>query len=277
MPDILLLHFDPLENDLLQKLAEDNGFRVKVTASFNTAQEWIKISDFSAVLASMTITAREQRDLADLLWRGNPESTFVLFDLDPDHIVDPGEARLLGAEVAAGPGAMAHLKEIMARLPSRRSLSGNDFRILVVEDLDSPRYVICLLLEELGYAVVDGVESAKKAINELETNPQKYSCVLTDIRMPEVTGRDLIGMIRSNPKLQHLPVIVLTAYGTSDALIDCLEAGASGFLVKPPKRADLLRELSRARRIAADQASPRLADPGEVEAIRRILEGRGLV
>jgi FixJ family two-component response regulator len=74
-----------------------------------------------------------------------------------------------------------------------------------------------------------------------------------------------------------LPVIVLTAHGTVDALVDCLKAGASGFLVKPPAAKDLQHELGRAKRIAEHQLSPRLATDNEADSIRQILEDRDLV
>ena len=276
MPDVIVLHYDQVESELVERLAVESGFRCKTTTSSATAQGWLKIGDFSAVLAHRQIPLREQKDLANLLWAGNPESTFAVFDLDPDNEFEAGESRLLGAEVVAGRSAMSGLVELFRRLHEKRSIKAADFRILVVEDLDSPRYVISLYIEEIGYSLVEGAASAKEALRELESDPSKFACIVTDIRMPEMDGTRLIEAIRNHPKLLHLPVIVLTAYGTSDALIDCLKAGASGFLVKPPKKMDLMRELGRARRIAAKQASPRLANPDEVELIRRILESRGL-
>jgi len=277
VPDVIIVHYDQVESELLAKMALEAGFRAKTTTSAQTAREWLKIGDYLAVFSHRYIPIREQKELADLLWAGSPESIFVVFDLDPDVEYEIGEARLLGAEVATGPQAMSLLREIFEKLSQKRNLKSTDFRVLVVEDLDSPRYVISLYIEELGYSLVDGVASAKEAIRELEGDPEKYSCIVTDIRMPGMDGRQLIELVRNHPKLQHLPIVVLTAYGTSDALMDCLNAGASGFLVKPPKKADLLRELSSARRIAAKQASPRLASTDEVEMIRRILEERGLV
>lgn len=277
MPDVIIVHFDQIESEMIEKMAADAGFRSKITAAPQTAKEWIKISDFSAVFLHRYFPIKEQRELSSILWAGNPESTFVVFDLESGSEFEIGEARLLGAEVAAGPRAIAVLKEVFERLSQKRSLRSTDFRIMVVEDLDSPRYVISLYIENLGYSLVDGMSSAKEALEHLEGNPEKYSCVVTDIRMPGMDGKQLIDAIRRNAKLQHIPIIVLTAYGTTDALVGCLEAGASGFLVKPPKKADLMRELSRARRIAAKQANPRLANPDEVEMIRQILESRGLV
>ena len=124
---------------------------------------------------------------------------------------------------------------------------------------------------------VAGKRSAKEALAELENSPGEYSCIVTDIRMPVIDGHALIDLVRKNPKLEHIPIIALTAYGTVDCLIECLKAGASGFLVKPPKKDDLARELGRAYRIVRHHASPRLASTDEVELIRNILIERGWV
>lgn len=273
----MILSVDSVESDLLEKLCNEAGFRCKITLSSRTAREWLKISDFAAIFVQRNVSLRDQRDLANLLWTGTPEAPFVMFDLNSGEEFDTGEARLMGAEVAVGKDAVDQIQSLLERLRKEQPKREENFQILVVEDLDSPRYVISLFIEEIGYSRVDGVASAKEALELLEADPAKYSCIVTDIKMPVMDGKQLIEIIRANPKLQQIPIIVLTAYGTSDALVGCLEAGASGFLVKPPKKSDLTRELSRARRIAAGQADPRLADPDEVEAIRRILESRGLV
>ncbi len=277
MPDVMILSVDSTESDLLEKLCSDAGFRCKVTLSTKTAKEWLKISDFAAIFVQRNISLRDQRELANLLWTGIPEAPFVMFDLSSDEEFEVGEARLMGAEVAVGEDALDQVQKILQKLRREHPHKEDGFPILVVEDLDSPRYVISLFIEEIGYAHVDGAASAKEALDLLESDPEKYACMVTDIKMPVMDGKQLIEAVRSNPKFQQMPIIVLTAYGTSDALIGCLEAGASGFLVKPPKKSDLTRELSRARRIAAGHADPRLADPKDVEAIRRILESRGLV
>ncbi|NDC38575.1 MAG: response regulator [Proteobacteria bacterium] len=135
--------------------------------------------------------------------------------------------------------------------------------------------MICSFVETMGFGQVQGCRSAKEALSLLTTDPSAYFCVITDMRMPDISGEQLIEQIRRHPKLLHLPVIVLTAYGSADNLLGCLRAGASGFLVKPPKRSDMARELGRAYRIALREGSPRLASPDEVEALRGVLEQRG--
>ena len=173
------------------------------------------------------------------------------------------------------------VKKVLKRLETlldsfaRVRAQTNSVSIMVVEDLESPRDIICAYVEGLGNYVVEGKASAKEAMQELETNPEKFSCILTDIRMPEIDGKEFLQFIRQHPALQHLPVIVLTAYGTMDTLVDCLKVGATGFLAKPPKKNDLLRELARAQRVNQGLASPRLATREEADELRNILADKG--
>jgi CheY-like chemotaxis protein len=109
----------------------------------------------------------------------------------------------------------------------------------------------------------------------LDQDPKKFDLILTDIRMPKRSGSDLIIAVRSNPLLMKIPIIVLTAYGTADVMIECLKEGATGFMVKPPKKKDLKHEIARVRRILRFKLDPRLVFPSEVEKMREILATKG--
>jgi two-component system, chemotaxis family, chemotaxis protein CheY len=147
---------------------------------------------------------------------------------------------------------------------------------MVVEDLDSPRDIICILIESLGYSAVVGKNSAESALQALKREPKIYGCVLTDMKMPHTSGAELIRLIRKDPQLCHIPVVVLTAFGTADCLVECMKAGASGFLVKPPKKEAMRRELGRASRIISHGLDPRLVKEEDAEALRAVLEAKGM-
>lgn len=277
MPDLLISARDDKSYFELEKLGTTRGFRVKSVIGKQKALEWLKLRDFDAFFIDASTPIEEQQELAGALWQKNPLAQFVVFDLDETHKVDRNRGRLFGAEVAHGPQAMRTLEECLDRVKPRGSLRAESFKILVVEDLDSPRDIICAFLEGIGFPLVTGVQSVNEAMKELQKNPQEYSCVLTDIKMPQISGATLIKLIREHKDLNRLPIIVLTAYGTADCLVDCLRAGASGFLVKPPKKDDLSRELGRALRIVSHGGDPRLINPQDAESVRGLLEEKGLV
>lgn len=274
MPDVLVLCAEPSRTLELGKLCEESSLRVKSTTDLKTAIEWVKLKPFDLLILDSGAASTDRKDLEELLWSENPGALLIAYDPEGT-IKNPGEIRLAGAEVLSGPNAMKLLKELSSRLASRKPLGGDRFRVLVVEDLDSPRDIICSYIEGLGYGSVRGVGSVKEALQLLESDPGYFSAVITDIRMPENSGMELIEQIRRHPKLQHLPVTVLTAYGTIDHLVECLAAGASGFLVKPPKRGDLVREIGRAIRISRHELNPRITTREEINVLREALLRRG--
>lgn len=279
MPDFLLLNLDTTTSFKLEELAKSKGFRVKSALDFGTALEWLKVKEFDLVWAQIGTPVDKQQKLADLLWKQNPLAPFVIFDLAGRESDQARSARLFGAEVARGSSALSSLEKSLENIRPRGSLKSEKFKILVVEDLDAPRDIICAYIESMGFSAVVGTSSAAEALTLLESDRGGTSCIITDIRMPQMTGDKFISSApaaRKHDKLRHLPIIVLTAYGTTDCLIDCLKAGASGFLVKPPKKHDLTRELGRACRIATQGANPRLATEEEAELLRGTLLEQGL-
>src|SRR5436190_23189841 len=83
--------------------------------------------------------------------------------------------------------------------------------ILLAEDKESLRRVLCLTLERAGYSVTEAAD-ARAAINEISRVPHKS--VLTDLRMPDGSGIDVLRAAKNADS--DVPVIVMTAYGSSD-------------------------------------------------------------
>lgn len=277
MPDVLVYSQDGRSCKLLTALAEGVDYRVKVAQDLVQAREWLKLKPFDVALTDTSVSLATQTEVAGILWRLNPIAPFVVCDLFPDGRDKSKQFRLFGAETVAGDNIQAQILDILEQARPRGPLHMEEFKIMVVEDLDAPRDIICTYIEALGFSRVQGFPSAQLALNELKKDPKNFSCVITDIQMPEFNGKELIREIRGNASIKNLPIIVLTAYGTADCLIDCLKAGASGFLVKPPKKNDLTRELSRAYRIFKKGKNPRLASEAELEQMREILVDRALV
>ena len=103
-------------------------------------------------------------------------------------------------------------------------------RILVVEDNDLNRKLFCDLLKANGFAVepvADGREAIEKA-REFVPN-----LIIMDIQMPEVSGLDLIEVIKSDKDLRAIPVLAVTAYAGKGDEERIRDAGAEGYLAKP--------------------------------------------
>jgi two-component system response regulator AtoC len=102
-------------------------------------------------------------------------------------------------------------------------------RILIAEDSATTRQQLQQLLQDSLDVVVDTAGDGSEALEALTARP--YSVVLTDLRMPKVSGMELIQEVQK----RRLPVavIVTTGYGSIDEAVRAMRLGATDFLTKP--------------------------------------------
>jgi len=124
-------------------------------------------------------------------------------------------------------------------------------RILVVDDSAINRMLLARTLANQGHAVTTA-DDGRAALELLQR--EAFDVVLLDIVMPEVDGYAVLGHIKSDDALRHLPVIVITAVEELDSVVRCIEGGATDYLTKPFNGAVL------EARINASLAGKRLRD-----------------
>ena len=113
-------------------------------------------------------------------------------------------------------------------------------KILVVDDEVMLLETLRFRLEANDYEVItaeNGKEGSFKAMSE------KPDLILADIMMPEVTGIEMIKIIRANTDLKDTPVIVLSALGRGEDVQNAMEAGANDYVVKPFETQELLDKI----------------------------------
>lgn len=101
--------------------------------------------------------------------------------------------------------------------------------ILVVEDNDELRNYLCLSLKN-NYRVAEAV-NGKKAWKKIETI--QPDIIVTDLRMPEMDGLELIKMIRNDNRTSHIPVILLTAVTDNESKLEGMRLGVDDYITKP--------------------------------------------
>ena len=104
-------------------------------------------------------------------------------------------------------------------MPERKPARG---RVLVVEDEGYVRASLGEVLGQRGFDV-DLTGSVSEALESLARRP--VDVVLTDLRMPEADGIDLV--TRMQTAHPQVPVVVLTGQGTIASAVQCIQAGAS--------------------------------------------------
>ncbi|HEX7227427.1 MAG TPA: sigma-54 dependent transcriptional regulator, partial [Candidatus Binatia bacterium] len=126
-------------------------------------------------------------------------------------------------------------------MPREKSIIAAVADILLVEDKDSLRRVLRLTLENAGYSVTEAID-ARAALNEIAT--ARHRLVLTDLRMPNGSGLDVLRAARAAD--MDVPVIVMTAFGSIDEAVQAMKDGAHDFLQKPVDSNHLLLLVDRA-------------------------------
>lgn len=154
-----------------------------------------------------------------------------------------------------------------------------DFKVLIVDDEETFRYMLTSLLSEAGYQIntaVDGVT----AINAVQT--KLFDVVLCDVKMPKVDGVEVLKFIKAN--FPAIEVIMLTGVGDLKLAVECMKIGAYDYITKPTTSEDLLTTIDRAlerRQLLIDnvvlkgelqrlQGSFEMV--GQSEAFRRVLD-----
>ena len=119
------------------------------------------------------------------------------------------------------------------------SSSGNEGRILIVDDEAQVRKPIGLTLQAAHYSVVEA-ENGEQAIQLLQSgdNPLLVDTILCDIRMPKINGTEAIQYFRT--QFPSIPVVVLTGYPDVDLAVSLMKQGIVDYLVKPVEKERLL-------------------------------------
>lgn len=118
--------------------------------------------------------------------------------------------------------------------------------ILIVDDDEDLRLALTIVVERAGHTVTQAA-CGNDGWDAYQT--QAFEVVITDWRMPDMSGPDLCRMIRARYRDSYSYMIVLTANTGSQAIIEALEAGADDFMTKPFDAGVLVARLRVAARI----------------------------
>jgi type II secretory ATPase GspE/PulE/Tfp pilus assembly ATPase PilB-like protein/ActR/RegA family two-component response regulator len=103
-------------------------------------------------------------------------------------------------------------------------------RVLIADDDRMIRLIVRMLLEKDGYKVLE----AENGAVAMETARREHpDLMLVDLQMPDMDGFQVVEMMRSDPRLTAIPVIVLTSETSSEVETRVLEMGADDYVMKP--------------------------------------------
>lgn len=113
--------------------------------------------------------------------------------------------------------------------------------ILIIDDEENLRHMLSVMLRKQGY-IVDTAADGEEALVKLTSHAFDY--ILCDIQMPTMDGRQFLQQAISRGIA--VPIIMMTAYGTVDTAVACMQKGAYDFISKPFKRDEIVIVLKKA-------------------------------
>jgi two-component system chemotaxis response regulator CheY len=113
--------------------------------------------------------------------------------------------------------------------------------ILVVDDANTVRMYHRKVLGDAGWQVdeaINGVEALEKALNRPAA--EGYDLYVVDVNMPKMDGFTFVRELRRQAQVRQAPVLMVSTEAQPQDAAAALEAGANGYLVKPPRPSELM-------------------------------------
>ncbi len=201
---LLIVEDDPHYARVLYDLSHDQGFKVLVA---QTGAEALALAhDYNPTAISLDVFLPDMLGWTvlnhlkqDARTRHIPVQMLTL-DEDRHHGLSRGAFAFV-----TKPSTTEDIEAALARI--REYSQPRRKRLLVVEDNPAEQLSVCELLghEDIDIDVADSGKSALKRLEE-----SNYDCVVLDLRLPDMTGFEVLEQLRDTPKLQDLPVVVFT-------------------------------------------------------------------
>jgi PAS domain S-box-containing protein len=113
----------------------------------------------------------------------------------------------------------------------------NGLRVLLVDDNATNRRILSLQCQAWG--MVPTLASSGKEALEILANEKPFALAILDAAMPEMSGVELVAKIVADPRMQHMPIVMLTSTIDAATKRDAVEYGVASYLYKPVKQSQL--------------------------------------
>ena len=104
-------------------------------------------------------------------------------------------------------------------------------KIITVDDSATMRRIIKNSLKALGYHDIIEAENGQVGLTKIQSEGVEF--VITDWSMPVMTGLEMVAALRANPTTKSVPILMVTAVGQKEDIVQAISAGVNGYVVKP--------------------------------------------
>jgi two-component system chemotaxis response regulator CheY len=138
----------------------------------------------------------------------------------------------------------------------KQSVHGAQKQALVVDDDNDAREMVVEYLKQLGFREVHSEKDGKAALKYLTEHMKDVGLIISDWEMPEMTGIELLKLIKAHPELSEIPFLMITSQSSMERMkvIQAAQAQVDQYLLKPfqmndiKKKVDALLERSKSRK-----------------------------
>jgi len=228
--NVMLVAADPILPEFLRRPLEPLGHTLTVVPTAHALRAELGRAEPRAVLLPRRLPDEPIEDVVAWL-RGELDDfavATIVIGVDP---MDREVAREVRADgFLLIPFSDAEVLEVLGATTRSRKL------ILLADDSPLIHRHTVPILEEAGYEVVSAVDGAEALKLARERKPD---LVITDIEMPKLDGYELCQILKRDPELAHLPVLISSTHGEAQDLARGFDVGADDYLVKPVVPEDL--------------------------------------
>ena len=105
--------------------------------------------------------------------------------------------------------------------------------VIVAEDSDPNRQILCLLLRKLGFAVIECRDGALAWQALQDAGERNIVGVVSDLMMPNMDGMEFLRRVRNDEKTAKLPFVLVTAVSDKDYIFEAKSLKVDGYILKP--------------------------------------------
>ena len=110
-------------------------------------------------------------------------------------------------------------------------MAASNLNVLIVDDYKTMLRIIRNLLKQIDFENVEEASDGVEALAKLQAG--NFDLIISDWNMEPMTGLQLLQHVRADPKLKHIPFIMVTAESKTENVIAAKQAGVSNYIVKP--------------------------------------------